>query len=111
VADLGILFAWEQTQRIEARENLRLALDHYRHKHPDIDIVLIEPGSAEALLFFQGPMSSLARNQIMHHGYQLTITEFRERFDYYEATFARHGITTTRARLDTEPSGGNPTAE
>jgi len=105
VADLGILFAWEQTQRIEAREKLSLALAHYRHKHPDIDIVVIEPGSAEALLFFQGPMSSLARNQVMQHGFHLTISELRERFDDYAATFTRHGIATSRSWVDDAPPG------
>jgi len=111
VADLGILFAWEQTQRIEAREKLRLALDHCRHQHPAVDIVVIEPGSDEALLFFQGPMSSLARNQIMHHGYHLTLTALRDRFGELAATFQRHGIATSAARLDAEPPGSHPTVE
>jgi hypothetical protein len=55
-------------------------------------------------------MSSLARNQVMHQGYQLTMAELRERFDDYAATFARHGIATTRARLDAEPPGCDPPA-
>jgi hypothetical protein len=71
---------------------------------------VIEPGSDESLLFFQGPMSSLARNQVMHHGYLLTMAELRERFDDYAATFARHGIAITRAHLDAEPPSGNPAA-
>ncbi|TLM65367.1 MAG: hypothetical protein FDZ69_10160 [Deltaproteobacteria bacterium] len=103
VADLGILFTWEQTQRIEAREKLRLALDFYRQKHPDIDILLIEPGSDEALLFFQGPMSSQARTQVMHHGYALTLAALRETYPALAGIFARHGIATTADRLHAEP--------
>lgn len=103
VADLGALFAWEQTQRIEAREKLRLAIDHYRQKHPDIDILLIEPGSDEALLFFQGPMSSLARTQVMQHGYLLTLTELREHYQKFATVFARHGIATTTTHLQADP--------
>ena len=99
VADLGILFAWEQTQRIEAREKLRLAVNHHRQSHPGIDIVVIEPGSDEALLFFQGPMSSLARTQVMHHGYHLTLTELRENYRHFAEIFARHGLATTPQRL------------
>lgn len=110
VADLGILFAWEQTQRIEAWEKLHFALGHCRQQHPEVDIVVIEPGSDESLLFFQGPMSSLARNQVMHHGYLLTMAELREHFDDYAATFGRHGIAISRAHLDAEPPGGNPAA-
>lgn len=103
VADLGILFAWEQTQRIEAREKLRLAINYYRAKHPEVDIVLIEPGSDEALLFFQGPMSSLARNQVMHHGYALTLANLRDNYELLAGIFARHGIATTRSRLEAPP--------
>ena len=111
VADLGILFAWEQTHRIEAHEKLNLALAFYRRQHPEVDIVLIEPGRDEALLFFQGPMSSLARNQVMHHGYHLTLAQLREKFDAYAAIFSRHGIAVSRSRLDAEPPCGNPPVE
>lgn len=111
VADLGILFAWEQTQRIEAREKLYLALDFYRHKHPAVDIVLIEPGSDESLLFFQGPMSSRARNQVMHYGYDLTLAALHERFAPLRATFARHGIAVTRGRLNAAPPASIPPEE
>ena len=105
VADLGMLFAWEQTQRIEAREKLRLAINFYRHQHPEVDIVLIEPGSDEALLFFQGPMSSLARNQVMHYGYELTMAALAERFEELAGILSRHGIAATRDRLDAAPPG------
>ncbi len=103
VADLGILFAWEQTQRIEAREKLRMTLNYYRQSHPEVDIVTIEPGSDEALLFFQGPMSSLARTQVMRHGYHLTMTELRERYAYFAEVFTRHGIATTQTHLSADP--------
>jgi len=103
VADLGILFAWEQTQRIEAREKLRLAIDCYRVRYPDVDIVLIEPGSDESLLFFQGPMSSVARTQVMHQGYALTLARLRGNYQEITEIFARHGIATSPDRLDAPP--------
>ena len=105
VADLGMLFAWEQTKRIEAREKLRLAIDCYRVRYPDVDIVLIEPGSDEALLFFQGPMSSLARAQVMHQGYALTLARLRSSYAELAEIFARHGIATSADRLDAPPPG------
>ncbi|MHB8708976.1 MAG: patatin-like phospholipase family protein [Desulfuromonadales bacterium] len=111
VADLGMPFAWEQAQRIEAREKLRQELGYYRQKHPGIDILLVEPGSDEALLFFQGPMSSLARSQVMHHGYALTLAELRENYRSLAETFARHGIVTTAAHLEDSPPEGDPLPE
>jgi len=103
VADLGVFFTWEQTQRIEAREKLRLTIDCCRVRHPDTDILLIEPGSDESLFFFQGPMTSLARTQVMHHGYTLTLDKLRDNYEYFAQVFARHGIATTPNRLSDPP--------
>jgi predicted acylesterase/phospholipase RssA len=111
VADLGLLFTWEQSQRIESREKLRLTVDHYRQTRPDVDIVVIEPGSDEALFFFQGPMSSLARTQVMQYGYQLTITELHSNYQNYADTFARHGVSTTPLRLTSDPPVSASAAE
>ena len=99
IADLGITFAWEQSRRIENKEKLELALAMYRREHPDVDIVLVEPGREESLLFFQSPMSSLARNHIMNYGYNLSLIQFQDRYDRLREVFARHGIRTTADHL------------
>jgi NTE family protein len=103
IDDLGILFTWEQAKRIESREKLVMALDYYRQKNPDVDIVLFEPGSDEALLFFQGPMSFAARNQVMHYGYQLTLTKIQQDYQALSEIFSRHGIQTTDRNLHKAP--------
>ena len=105
IDELGIMLAWEQSRRIEGREKLMMALDYYRFKHPEVDIVLLEPDAQEALFFLQGPMSFTARNQVMHHGYQLTAAELRGRSAELIAIFAKHGITATDQRLDEPPPG------
>lgn len=103
IDELGILFTWEQAKRIENREKMILTLDYYRQKHPEIDILLFEPGVDEALLFFQGPMSINARNQVMHHGYQLTLAELSSNYEWLAQTFAKHGIQTTDKNLKKAP--------
>ncbi len=105
IADLGIALAWEQAQRVEHRNKLSIALDAYRHKHPDVDIVLIEPSVDEPLLFFQNPMSFQARIHVMNYGYQLSMGQIRARYPELQAVFARHGIKTTEARLFAGPPG------
>ncbi len=99
VAELGISFAWEQSQRIENKQKLDMALATYRRQYPDIDIVLIEPGSEESLLFLQSPMSFEARRHIMTYGYNLTIGDLAARFEEYREIFARHGIATRKEQL------------
>lgn len=103
IDELGILFTWEQAKRIESRSKLLLALDYYRLKHPEIDIVLFEPGIEEALLFFQGPMSITARNQVMHHGYHLTLAQMKKSYAVLSDKFSRHGIQITDRNLDKAP--------
>ena len=99
IDELGILFTWEQAQRIESREKLGQALDYYRQKHPEVDIVLFEPGADEAMLFFQGPMSISARTQVMHYGYHLTLASLRDQYATFEKIFDRHGIPTLERHL------------
>jgi len=103
IDELGILFTWEQAKRIECREKLILALDHYRQTNPEVDILLFEPGDDEALLFFQGPMSTSARNQVMNYGYQRTIAEMKSSYQKLSGIFARHGIQTTEKNLGKAP--------
>ena len=103
VDELGILFTWEQAKRIESREKMVMALEYYRIKHPEIDILLFEPGVDEALLFFQGPMSITARHQVMSSGYQLTLSKLQSNYEELAGIFARHGIQTTSKNLGQAP--------
>jgi len=105
IADLGISFAWEQSLRVEHRTKLAITLAAYRHKYPDVDIVLFEPSSEEPLLFFQNPMSFEARFHIMEYSYQLTMGQIRTRFRELADVFGKHGIKTTEARLYAGPPG------
>jgi predicted acylesterase/phospholipase RssA len=103
VAELGISFAWEQAQRIENKLRLDLGLALSRRDHPEVDIVLIEPGAEESLLFLQSPMSFEARRHIMHYGFNLTAGELSASYDRYREIFARHGIETRGDRLTELP--------
>ena len=77
--------------------------NYYQLTNPEVDILLFEPGADEALLFFQGPMSITARNQVMHHGYQLTLSEMRSNYQELARIFSRHGIQTTELNLEKAP--------
>jgi len=100
IADLGISCAWEQAQRIENQEKLTIALETYKQAHPDIDILLLEPGPEESLLFFQSPMSQIARNHIMTYGYHLALGQLKVDFEDFSRVFRRHGIKTSADKLN-----------
>lgn len=104
IAELGISFAWEQSQRIANKEKLSQALASCRRNHPEVDILLLEPGPEEALMFIQSPMSGAARRDIMSYGYNLTLGQLQARFADYQQIFARHGLPLSRERLARAPA-------
>lgn len=106
IADLGIAFAWEQAMRIETKEKLEMALEGYRYRHPEVDILLIEPGSEEAMLFFQSPMNHEARQHIMNYGYDLTLGQLNDRFAEFRTILGRHGIAVSPDHLASAPPAG-----
>ncbi len=108
IAELGFTFAWEQAQRIESREKFNLALEKHRRAHPEVDIVVIEPGPDESILFFQNPMSNDARNHIMRYGYQLTLVQLRKRYEELSPIFERHGISLSPSHLKRDPPADDP---
>ncbi len=103
IANLGVSFVWEQSQRIEGRERLSLALEGYRRQHPKVDILLIEPRQDEPLLFLQSPMSFRARRLVMEYGYQTTLAHLQSEFENYRKVFARHGYTISNRHLNDPP--------
>lgn len=103
IAHLGLSSAWEQARRIENKEKLDLALETYGRCHPEVDILLIEPGREESMLFFQNPMSNAARHHIMNYGYHLTLSQLQKDYDHFHTRFAKHGIKTTAKRLHRAP--------
>lgn len=100
IANLGISYTWEQAQRIENQEKLALALESCRARHPDVDIVVIEPGPEESLLFFQSPMSQGARTHIMEYGYQITLGQLKADYPQLATRFRRCGIETSDTQLN-----------
>lgn len=103
VASLGASFAWEQAQRIELKEKLALALENCRLKHPEVDIVVIEPGCDESLMFFQNPMGNAVRNQIMQHGYITTLSKLYREYSMLQPLLAKHNIQTSDRYLSDQP--------
>jgi hypothetical protein len=100
IAELGATFAWEQAQRIENREKMKMALEIHRLKHPEVDIVLFEPKKEETLHFFQGPMSNEAKKHIMRSAYHQTRWQLINGFKEYQTIFSRHGIRVAKRDLE-----------
>ncbi|MGH9748994.1 MAG: patatin-like phospholipase family protein [Candidatus Polarisedimenticolia bacterium] len=92
IADKGITFVVDQTQRISAREKLELGLERFRAQHPEARIFLIEPPRSESIMFMENILNYGSRVAMLNYGYRSTARQLRANFEAYRQAFAAYGI-------------------
>jgi NTE family protein len=93
IAEKGITFVVDQTQRISAREKLELGLERYRAQHPETRIFLIEPSRRDSILFMENILNYGSRVAMLNYGYRSTARFLRANFETYRQAFAAYGIS------------------
>jgi len=104
LSDLGLRGVYNQVFRGALHDGL---LDHVRlvrHRHPDIDIILIEPRPDDEKMFFHEVMSFSARLMVMQHGYESVSTGLYDTWGYLRRILPRHGVHITRRVIDRKPA-------
>ncbi len=99
IAESGISNVTEQSFRINSRVKLDLGLSLLARAHPDVDIILIEPGQLESALFLYGSMNYSERIQILNYGYNSASVFFLEHFDKLADCFSKHGFEVSLQNL------------
>jgi hypothetical protein len=89
----GIRFIATQAFRTVLHSNLIRQVNQLNLAHPDVDILMIEPKSADYQMFFHNPISYVERKNIAHHGFQSVILDLVSNYPAYEELFSRHGIS------------------
>jgi predicted acylesterase/phospholipase RssA len=92
IREKGITFVVDQTQRISAREKLRLGLERFRAQHPESRIFLIEPPWTDSFMFMENILNYGSRVAMLNYGYRSTARHLRAHFDSYRQAFAAYGI-------------------
>ncbi len=92
IREKGITFVVDQTQRISAREKLRLGLERFRAQHPESRIFLIEPPWTDSFMFMENILNYGSRVAMLNYGYRSTARRLRAQFDSYRQAFAAYGI-------------------
>ena len=103
ITETGFPNIADQTMRINTRIKLELAMEVYRRRHPDIDILLIEPAPMESTLFLYGSMNFSERVQVVNYGYNSTAFFFKENFETLKESFARHDMEVSLEHVRTDP--------
>jgi predicted acylesterase/phospholipase RssA len=103
LSDLGMRSVYNQVFRGMLHDGL---LDHIRvlrDRHPEIDILLIEPRPDDEKMFFHELMSFSARLMTLQHGYESVSTGLNDTWGYLRRILPRHGVRITRRVIDRKP--------
>ncbi len=101
LVDGGLPQVLSQTFRAIIRSRMELGMRHYRPLYPGTDILLFEPDSRDANVFFSNPFSYAQRRGMAEHAYHATRAQLRSRRGVLAAQLARHGLH-FEASLDDE---------
>ncbi len=100
VADMGLPAIGNQAFRLMAHARLQLAVESWRHRFPDVDIVLIEPEMDDELMFGTSVLDYTARLRIARHGFESVTTRLARDYEEYKEIAARHGIRISGRRVE-----------
>jgi len=92
LSDKGVTYVLDQVLRIALHGRMQYGLERYRHEHPDVDILLMEPTRDDLRMFRYNIMRYSARRIVAAHGYRSVVAAFRERRSEYKKLLGRHGI-------------------
>jgi predicted acylesterase/phospholipase RssA len=122
MSDEGMQVILDQVLRITLHSGLHYHVKQLRRRHPDVDIILIEPQPDDIQMFSAQIMRYSIRMMIAAHGYESVARELAADYYRHQATLARHGITTAPKRafpsqnpmtvpLETSANGAHPATE
>ena len=93
----GLPVVLSQTFRALIHSRLQVGMQKYDSEYPNSDVVMFEPNSDDAKMFFTNVFSFSGRHWVCEHAYQTTRQDLLARREELEPVLARHGI---RMRLD-----------
>ena len=100
----GLQAVVNQSLRTLLYSSLRYHIKNLRTKHPDVDIILIQPEMDDHEIFSHGPMDYAGRLQVAQHGFESVTRGLLKNRAYFSSVLGRHGIAThtdlVRAELE-----------
>jgi len=103
LSDLGMRAVYNQVFRGMLHDGM---LDHIRlvrNRHPDVDILLIEPRPDDEKMFFHELMSFSARLMVLQHGYESVSNGLSDTWGYLRKILPKHGVHISRGVVDRKP--------
>jgi len=93
LSDRGISYVLDQALRIMLHGRMEYGLERYSQEHPEVDILVLEPGRDDMRMFSYNIMRYSARRVVAEHGYRSAIAAFQRNARTWEPMLSRHGIS------------------
>jgi NTE family protein len=88
-----------QAFRLMAHARLHVAVQSWKERFPDVDIILIEPELNDELMFGTSILDYSSRLSIAKHGFESVSVKLARDYQHYKDIAARHGIEISARRL------------
>lgn len=99
ISDRGMQAIGSQVIRILMGSGLSYHIKTLRRRHPDVDIILIEPRADDFQMFFYNIMRYSARLLVAEHGYQSVTLDLADRYHEFKEILLRHNVPISRRRV------------
>lgn len=99
ISDEGVPGIGSQVFRTFVHAGLHYHIKQVRRRHPEVDIVLIEPTRDDRIMFSDSTMRYKTRMALARHGFKTVATHLNEHYIYYREMLARHGVRINNDRI------------
>lgn len=99
LSDDGVQRIGNQVFRTFIHAGLHYHLKQVRRRHPEVDIILIEPLRDDMKMFDDNIMRYRTRLSIARHGFETVATHLIDNYDHYRTLLSRHGISISIERV------------
>ena len=96
----GLPSVLSQMFRTLLQSRMQASIPRYERKYPNADLLLLEPESDDAEMFFTNVFSFAHRRRLAEHAYQATLEDLRTHRRSLAALLARHGLALRDEVLD-----------
>jgi len=102
LSEKGGQFIASQMLRILMHSGLHYHIKQLTRRHPDVDIILIEPRPDDYQMFFYNIMRYSSRLTVARHGFESATVDLAEDYPRLKAILARHGVPLSRRLVISE---------
>ncbi|MBX0329505.1 patatin-like phospholipase family protein [Oscillochloris sp. ZM17-4] len=99
ISDEGVPQIGSQVFRTFIHAGLHYHIKQIRRRHPEVDIILIEPSRDDHVMFHDSTMRYQTRLTIARHAFETVATQLTQHFSRYSELLGRHGIMISDRQL------------